>query len=81
MLFENEALLDQVSAQEERKQLGTIKLGDTKERVKKVMGPPDQIIPFLEGGDWYYGRSSISFDIHSGKVDGWNNLDGNIPVD
>lgn len=70
-----------IAKYKERKVKGTIKLGDTKERVKQVMGPPDRIFPIGVGGFWYYGESIITFNPNTGKVDGWKNADGTLLVE
>ena len=46
-------------------------LGYPSEKVKSIMGVPDSISHYdLLGDTWYYGSSSINFDVH-GKVEGW----------
>ncbi len=50
-----------------------ITLGDGRERVREVQGPPDLIerLPSLSVETWSYGASSVTFDPSSGRVTGW----------
>lgn len=54
--------------------------GLTKEQVIEIMGTPDTMKTLGQGGIFYYGNSSISFDFVSGKVDGWDNKDNNLKL-
>ncbi|MBM7706853.1 curved DNA-binding protein CbpA [Chryseomicrobium aureum] len=56
----------------------TFGLGSTKDEVKAIMGTPDGIT--IGGNWWNYGISYITFDYHTGLVDGWQN-NGELKVE
>lgn len=57
----------------------TFTLNDSTDRVKEVMGTPSKIKDAGPYSTWYYGNSSVHFD--RGKVDGWEDLDGNLFIE
>jgi uncharacterized protein YfkK (UPF0435 family) len=56
----------------------TFSKGDTVDRVKEIMGTPSGITEIGNLETWYYGFSTISFK--DGKVNGWQDFDGNLLV-
>ena len=72
---------EKIAKYEERKVKGTIKIGDTQEHVRKVLGPPNSIIPYKKGGSWSYGFSEIHFNPETGLVEGWSDPFGALPVE
>lgn len=69
---------EQSTIQEVKEAGETFSKGDTSDRVKEVMGTPSGITEIGNLETWYYGFSSISFK--DGKVNGWQDLDGNLLV-
>lgn len=48
-------------------------LGDGRDRVREVQGPPDLVerLPSLATESWSYGGSTVTFDPGTGRVTGW----------
>lgn len=54
-------------------------LGDSTDRVKEVMGTPSRVREVGPLSTWYYGNSTVKFK--DGKVNGWEDLDGNLFIE
>ncbi|MGW8444327.1 hypothetical protein ACWGXJ_25815 [Paenibacillus sp. S33] len=57
---------------------GTFSKGDSMDTVEKIMGTANTVNYAGPFERWFYGNSSVSFK--DGKVNGWNNADGNLSL-
>jgi hypothetical protein len=69
----------QESKQETKTPKGYFTIGSSEDEVLDVMGDPTNYMDLGSAGKrFYYGSSSVVFE--KGKVESYNNLDGNLKV-